>query len=93
MPAIESETELDPLQADLKRLRDDVAALTQTIASLTSHRTAQGFGAAQETGEELKRWSEEGLAALEQKIVERPLSAVAVALGVGLLLGKLTDRR
>ena len=93
MPARDAETKADPLQVDLKRLRDDVAVLTQTIATLTSQRTPQDLDVTQNTGEDLKRWSEQGLTALEQKIVERPLSAIAIALGIGLLLGKLTDRR
>lgn len=100
----EVKTEVDTVQVDLKRLRDDVAALTQTIAALTAQQASRGLGAAhdagekvaetvQRAGEELKRASSEGVATLEQKITERPLSAVLIALGVGLLLGKLTDRR
>jgi ElaB/YqjD/DUF883 family membrane-anchored ribosome-binding protein len=93
MSATSSETDGNPLSADLKRLRDDVASLTRTIASLTTGRAAEGLEAAHDTGEAFTRWSEEGIAALEQKIVERPLAAVAIALCAGLLLGKLTDRR
>lgn len=104
MDVTEVNNEVDSVQVDLKRLRDDVASLTQTIAQLTAQQAARGLEVAQGAGEkvvdtaqkaaeELKRASGEGIATLEQKITERPLSAVLIALGVGLLVGKLFDRR
>lgn len=103
MAVSEVKSDVDNVQVDLKRLRDDVAALTQTIAALTAQQASRGLGAAHDAGEkvaetvhraaeELKRASGESISTLEQKITERPLSAVLIALGIGLLLGKLTDR-
>ncbi len=104
MAVSEVKNEVDNVQVDLKRLREDVTALTQTIAALTAQQASRGLGAAHDVGEkvaetvhkageELRRASGESIATLEQKITERPLSAVLIALGVGLLLGKFTDRR
>lgn len=104
MTESERPNDFDAVQADLRRLRADIAALAQTLAGLTATRAAAGLGAARDAGEQvsetLHRLSEEtrrvggsGLEALEQKIVERPVTAVLAALGLGLLLGRLTDRR
>lgn len=104
MPVTEVKGEAENVQADLKRLRDDIAALSQTIAALTAQQASRGIGAAHDASEkvvesvhkateEIRRAGGESIASLEHKITERPLSAVLIALGVGLLLGKLTDRR
>jgi hypothetical protein len=36
--------------------------------------------------------SEQGLAAIEEHIVERPLISVLIAFAAGVLIGKLTDQ-
>jgi ElaB/YqjD/DUF883 family membrane-anchored ribosome-binding protein len=104
MAETEKPTDFDVLQADLRRLRDDVAALTRTLAKATAARVGVEPGAMREAGEqvteavnklaeEARRAGVGGLEALEQKIVERPVTAVLMALGLGLLLGRLGDRR
>ncbi len=99
-----AKNDIDALQADLKRLRDDVVALTQTIAALTAQRASRGLGAAQDVGERvvesvyktaegMKKAGNASLVTLEEKIIERPVTSILMALGIGLLLGKLTERR
>lgn len=96
-------SEIDALQADLKKLRDDVVGLTRAIAELTAATIPQGLEAAQAAGGRIaetlhkatadaKTAGTAGVAALEEKIAERPITAIVAAFGVGLLLGKLTDR-
>ncbi len=101
------EIEIDTLRDDLRRLRDDIVTLTQTISELTAKQAADGISAAQsaatQAGEKIaetlqkatdgaKQVGTDGIAALEEKIIERPITSVLIALGLGMLFTKLTDR-
>lgn len=95
--------ELETLRGDLNTLRSDVRKLTEDLS-----RAAQtGAAAASEEAQaELKRLRADlddlyqrarskgkaSLESVEEQVERNPLASLAVAFGVGLLLGKLLDR-
>ena len=98
------DTEMETLKADLAALKADLAKVTRQ-AGRTAGIGAEELG--DKANEEISRLktevdrlmqlaSERGrgaVAAAEHKIEERPLTSVLVAFGVGLVIGKLIDRR
>jgi ElaB/YqjD/DUF883 family membrane-anchored ribosome-binding protein len=99
--------ELDTLRADLGKIREDIAALTRTLSDAAAAEAKAGGARlneaahaaartarerAQHFADSARTHSEEGLAALEDRIEQNPITSVLVAFGVGLVIGKLLDR-
>ena len=93
-PRASLEADLEALRADLGKLREDVAALTASLAELVGE-SASGEKVremAARLAERAKQTGRENLDALQRKIEERPLTSIAVAFGLGLVIGKLLER-
>jgi ElaB/YqjD/DUF883 family membrane-anchored ribosome-binding protein len=86
---------------DLGALRDDLAKLTQTVSQLVQSQAAstrdQVMGAVATAGDNISQSAavaQDKLVSiehdLESRIRKNPWGAVAIAVGVGLLLGKMT---
>jgi ElaB/YqjD/DUF883 family membrane-anchored ribosome-binding protein len=76
--------EFDVLKSDLGTLKADVAH----IAKLMAQRGSKQFDAALDSS---KARVQEGVGALEDHVVERPLTSLLIAFGIGILLGKMTQ--
>ncbi|WP_374649728.1 hypothetical protein [Dongia sp.] len=77
--------EFDALKNDLGTLREDVATIARLLARKGSAQLNDAVG----TG---KAKVQEGVVMLEDQITARPLTSLLIAFGVGVLLGKLTQR-
>lgn len=97
-------TEFDTLRSELAQMRDDLASLSKTISDLTALGLAEGVNDLKKAGkvaqrkmkgalEDAEELRQSGVNAIEQQISERPLGTVAMAFGIGLLIGKLLDRK
>ncbi|HLS69062.1 MAG TPA: hypothetical protein VK035_06930 [Kiloniellales bacterium] len=88
--------DLNNLRADVRKLTDDLASAARTGASIASDEAEAEMKRLRADLDELyHRALSRGQASLEsvEEHVERnPLTSLAVAFGVGLLLGKLLDR-
>lgn len=97
------EKEFDTLRADINKIRDDLATLTKHVREAAEEQ----FSAAESTAREYAREAGEraGAAAakgraraaqsaqaVENQIEEHPFTSIAVAFGIGLLIGKLMSR-
>ncbi|MGP1394869.1 MAG: DUF883 family protein [Inquilinaceae bacterium] len=91
------EQELDALRGDMEKLRGDIGSLTKTLRATAEQKASSMAAAAKRNVDELKSEAEvklrEGTRAVESHIEERPLSSVLIAFGVGVVIGKLMDRR
>lgn len=83
------ETDVNALSDEVKKLRADFVKLADVLRTTASHAGEEAASQARAAGE--KAWSGAKSQADEwvQKIEEKPLSATAVAFGVGLLFGLL----
>jgi ElaB/YqjD/DUF883 family membrane-anchored ribosome-binding protein len=89
-------TDFEGLAAQFASLRDDMAALSQSVTSVAERRgrrmatdVSDGMGEAAHYVERKGRSAE---AELERSITTHPLLALGLAAGAGLLLGIMTRR-
>jgi ElaB/YqjD/DUF883 family membrane-anchored ribosome-binding protein len=75
-----------------RSLEQEFDALRQDLESLKKTMTRKGMRAFDSAVNAAKANSEQGLATLENSIVERPLTSLLIAFATGVLIGKLTDR-
>lgn len=96
--------EIDQLKSDLRTLREDFAKLGKDVVSATRHGASSAGDAAraeaqrrlEQLGDAWDTTKERGAAAkhdVERRIEEHPFASVMIALGVGVVIGKLLDRR
>lgn len=97
-------TEFESLRADFTQMRGDLANLTKAIGEVTSQEATNRLSELKQTGKTAQRQLHKavegadslchsGVAAIEQQINDRPLAIMALAFGVGLLIGKVAHRR
>jgi ElaB/YqjD/DUF883 family membrane-anchored ribosome-binding protein len=94
-PAAASQDNLanqDDLTKQIERLRSDVAQITKTLGDLTKGQVtelrARGRAAAEDLAGSARRVEHDA----EDYIRDRPLQALAIAAGLGVLVGWLTRR-
>jgi ElaB/YqjD/DUF883 family membrane-anchored ribosome-binding protein len=89
--------DVDAIKTDLDTLRKDLASVLETIKGTARSRAESELDALQkrlnQIATDVQASGRESLRAVEGQIGERPLVSVAVAFAVGLMLGKLIDRR
>jgi ElaB/YqjD/DUF883 family membrane-anchored ribosome-binding protein len=96
-------TEFDSLRADFAQLRTDLASLSKAIGERTAQGATESLIDLQQVGKTVKRrlhkaaedadsLRKSGVTAIEQQINERPLAVLALAFGIGLLIGKMAHR-
>ena len=89
--------DLDQLRADIDTLKSDIHTMAESVKTLSSSMTENARAAvadgAQRAGEKVKAGARVAHEAADRNIAEHPLTAVAVAFGVGFAAGKLIDRR
>src|SRR6516162_7744605 len=73
------------IQADLQALRDDVTRLATQIADIFSAKGQEAIDAAQEVRDKV-------IDAIDESLETRPYTTLAVALGIGFLLGTMWRR-
>jgi ElaB/YqjD/DUF883 family membrane-anchored ribosome-binding protein len=101
------EAEFDALRGDLDHLRKDVSSLVGSLGAAASDEIRRGGRRARavagrafdragegvsDAAEEIRRRGRQGLSAAEERIEEHPFTSVLVALGIGLLIGRLLMR-
>ncbi|MBX3351723.1 MAG: DUF883 family protein [Phycisphaeraceae bacterium] len=100
----ETRSEIEQLRDDLRAVREDLAALGKDVVSATKTGVHSASAAArdearkrlEQLGEAWDDAKDTGRAAkrdVEHHIEEHPFAAVMIALGVGVVIGKLLDRR
>jgi ElaB/YqjD/DUF883 family membrane-anchored ribosome-binding protein len=90
-------SDVDAIKSDLDNLRKDLAAVLDRIKGTATSRAESEIQALQKRigkiADDLQTGGREGLRAVEERIEERPLISLAIAFAVGIVLGRLFDRR
>jgi ElaB/YqjD/DUF883 family membrane-anchored ribosome-binding protein len=100
---IETERTVSDIEADLRQLREDVAKLAEQLAKTGQHSYGAARRAASEGLEQLRVQGEAAVEGLKDnahdiedqmtaKVREKPITALAIAAGVGYFLALLTRR-
>ncbi|XAL99583.1 hypothetical protein OT109_18635 [Phycisphaeraceae bacterium D3-23] len=88
--ATSSKTTTDAdLRGDIESLKADIASLKDDLGSALGSAMAEGKASAKAAKEQLGEKIESGQDSLEACITEHPIRSVAIAAGVGLVLGFL----
>lgn len=88
-----AEPSLSDVRADLEQLRVDFAKLVETLG-ITARDGVKGAAYdAEAAAGEVKEWAEVQADTLRERIQTQPFTAVAIAAGVGALLGHIMLRR
>ena len=80
------------MAATERSLDQEFDALRKDLDSLKSTLARKGMKAVDTAVSSARSSSEQGLAAIESQIVDRPLTSVLIAFAAGVLIGKLTDQ-
>src|SRR5262245_58456498 len=96
--------DFEAMQADMAKLRSDFTSLAQKLIDLGKNEAGsvqdrietEARSLVQELRQTLHETQERGqktIKSVEQMVTEQPLVSLLAAFGIGLLLGKLLDRR
>ncbi|MGU3496841.1 glycine zipper domain-containing protein [Xanthobacteraceae bacterium A53D] len=87
------EPSLADVRADLEQLRADFAKLVDTLGAAAKHTVQGAANDAEVAAAEATDWAEEQADSLRLTIQAQPITSIAIAAGVGALLGHLLLRR
>lgn len=87
-----STNDIQELKAELASLRSDMADIGDTLAKLARSTANEGREKVRDAAKYSRNQAEQTLGAFEKEVEERPMTSLAVALGMGFVLGKLIDR-
>lgn len=88
-----AEPSLSDVRADLEQLRVDFTRLVETLGHTARDGVKGAANDAEAAAGEVKEWAEVQAESLRDKIQAQPFTAVAVAAGIGALLGHIMLRR
>lgn len=88
-----ADAHLDELKADLASVKADLAQLMQTLTRTARHGVDGATEEAEAAMGEVSEWAEGQYATLRDYIQEKPLTACAIAAGIGAVLGQILLRR
>lgn len=88
-----AEPSLSDVKSDVDQLRADFARLLDTLGKTASHSVKGAKGDAETAAGEVSDWAEEQVSSLRESIREQPITALAIAAGVGVILGQILLRR
>lgn len=80
------------LQEQMDTLRKDFASLTGTLKEMSAGYARDGQARVKNAADEAQKQVRDSLGRAQSEVEQRPFSSMAVAFGIGLLLGKLLDR-
>jgi ElaB/YqjD/DUF883 family membrane-anchored ribosome-binding protein len=80
------------LQEQLTALRKDFGDITQTLKTLTAEYAKEGQDRIKQGADEVQRQAQHTVDRTQQEIEAHPYSSMAVAFGIGMVIGKLLDR-
>jgi len=88
--------EMNQIKADMKALRDDMAALMRALKDAGVEQGHQAYDKAYENvrgaGESIRDRAGEAYSAFGKEVEEHPLTSVLAAFGTGFVVGMLLDR-
>lgn len=90
--ATNTEKELQELKDEFSALKDELAGIGKTVSSLAHSVTEDGRGRVRDAAQRSRQQARETWGAFEHEVEERPMTSMAVALGIGFILGKLLNR-
>ncbi len=92
MATSQTQSSEQELQEQLNALRSDFAEITKTVKGLSSAYAREGQDRLRDTANRAQAQFKDSLGEVQGEIERHPFSSLAVAFGVGLIIGKILDR-
>lgn len=83
----------ESLQAEMRQLRADLSKIEGTLKAIVAERADATYGHVRDTARKAAAQASHVTESLENEIRARPITNVATAFGVGIVLGMLFGRR
>jgi len=90
--ATATDKELQQLKDDFSSLKDELAAIGETVGRIASNASEDGQQRVHEAAHRTRQHAQQTWGAFEREVEERPMTSIAAALGIGFILGRLLDR-
>lgn len=91
-----TEKDIKELREEYASLKSDLSEMSETLSSLARDGLAEGRdrvrGAARGAARRSRKQARDAWDAVESEVEERPITSLAVALGIGFVLGKMLSR-
>lgn len=85
-------SEIQELKSELANLRSDMSDIGESLAKLARSSANEGRERVKDAANYSRNQARQSLGAFEKEVEERPMTSLAVALGLGFVLAKLIDR-
>lgn len=87
-----TQTSNEELQKQLNALREDFASLTNTLKDMSSDYAQHGQARVKDAADKVQQQARDSYGRVQSEVESHPMSSVAIAFGIGLVLGKILDR-
>lgn len=87
-----TQTTNQELQEQVSALRKDFGDITETLKTLTSDYAKESQARVKNSAEQAQKHAQQSLTRAQQEVEARPYTSMAVAFGVGMVIGKILDR-
>ncbi len=90
--ATATEKELQELKKEFSALKGELSEMGNTLSQLTKAATDEGRDRVRAAADQSREQARQTWSAFEKEVEAHPMTSVAAALGIGLILGKLLGR-
>ncbi len=90
--ATATDKELEELKKEFASLKGELSEIGNIVSRIAHTATDEGKERIQAAADRTRDSAREKWGAFEKEVEERPMTSLAMALGIGFVLGKLLDR-
>jgi len=83
----------EELRDDLEKIKSDLASLVDAVGKFAADGGREGLRAFDNVRARAQTQAAHSIESIEHQVAERPLVSVLIAFAVGMIFGKLMDRR
>lgn len=87
-----TDKDIKELKDEYASLKADLAEMSESLSSLARDGVAEGREKVRGAARQSRKQATEAWSAVENEVEERPLTSLAIALGIGFILGKVLSR-
>lgn len=84
--------ELKELKDEFSALKGEFSDMSKTVSRLAQSATDEGRDRVRAAADQSREYARESWGAFEKEVEARPMTSIAAALGLGIILGKLLSR-
>lgn len=87
-----TDKDIKELRQEYASLKNDLAEMSETLSDLARNGISEGRAKVRGAARKSRKQAREAWSAVEDEFEDRPITSLAVALGLGFVLGKLLSR-